>query len=89
MDCNVFGGNGGQIVTYIGSKAPTEAKEVGDVVFTDGSASSYTTEFTSTQKKAAVAVIFDAEKKLGVGLNTASQKAWCVEDAEAFNLRRV
>ena len=36
------GGNENSIVTYVGTKAPTEAKNVGDIVFNDGSAMSYT-----------------------------------------------
>ncbi|MBR6215439.1 MAG: hypothetical protein IKQ84_03430, partial [Spirochaetaceae bacterium] len=45
-------------VTYIGLKTPTETKAVGDIVFTDGSASPYTEELTDEQKAAAIAVIF-------------------------------
>ena len=47
-------------VTYIGTKVPTEAKAVGDIVFSDGSATPYTSNLTltDTQKSAAVAVIF-------------------------------
>ncbi len=60
---------------YIGSKAPTEAKNVGDVVFTDGSAEPYTS-VTEDQKTYAIAVIFYAgsasdllgAKTLGIGL---------------------
>lgn len=74
-------------VTYIGSKAPSEAKEVGDIVFIDGSASSYTESLTDTQKNAAVAVIFDANNKLGVGLETATGKAWCIKDVTAFDTK--
>lgn len=71
------GGTGG--TTYIGSKAPTEPKEVGDIVFNDGSATPYAdflgvdgtvkTEddtITAEQKAAAIAVIF----YVGTGLNS-------------------
>ncbi len=68
--------------TYIGTKAPTEAKTVGDIVFNDGSATAYTSELTLTdeQKSKAVAVIFYAgsasdtlgAKTLGVGLKNAT-----------------
>ena len=53
---------------YIGTKAPEVAKEVGDIVFTDGSATPYTEELTLTdeQKAAAIAVIFYK----GTGLNS-------------------
>ena len=71
--------------TYIGSKAPTEAKAVGDIVFNDGSATPYTADLTLTNelKSKAVAVIFYAgsasdtlgAKTLGVGLkNTGADK---------------
>ena len=60
--------NGNNTVTYIGAKKPTEAKTVGDIVFTDGSATAYSVSLTLTdeQKAAAVAVIFYA----GTGLNS-------------------
>lgn len=55
-------GSGSQTpaVTYIGSKAPSQAKEVGDIVFNDGSATHYTQgmSFTDAQKNAAIAIIF-------------------------------
>lgn len=94
-------GSGSQTpaVTYIGSKAPTEAKAVGDIVFTDGSATPYTSvnSLTNTQKQAAVAVIFyvgtglnngsdtTTNRTLGVGLkHSASNLAWCTDDATGF-----
>jgi len=45
---------------YLGNKASTEAKEVGDIVFNDGSAIAYSSELllTDEQKEAAIAVIF-------------------------------
>ena len=63
---------------WIGTKNPTTAKAVGDIVFNDGSATAYTSDLTLTseQRTAAVAVIFYAgsasdtlgAKTLGVGL---------------------
>lgn len=68
---------------YIGEKAPTEAKAVGDIVFSDGSAVSCYTELTNKQKSKVIAVIFYvgeggigskknilSAKTLGVGINT-------------------
>ena len=59
-------------VAYIGTKAPTVAKEVGDIVFNDGSAMPYTA-FTAltdaekdTKKTSAIALIFYN----GTGLNS-------------------
>lgn len=81
------------VITYIGTKAPSEAKAVGDIVFSDGSATAYTSELTLTneQKSKAVAVIFYAgsasdtlgAKTLGVGLkNTGADNtlAWAKND---------
>ena len=75
------------VTPYIGTKAPTEAKAVGDIVFSDGSATPYSTNLTlsDAQKKAAVAVIYYAgsaedvlgAKTLGVGLkNATGSVAW-------------
>ena len=71
-----------QVVTQIGTKAPSEAKAVGDIVFSDGSATPYASGLTLTdaQKAVAVAVIFYVgsgsgtlgEKTLGVGLKNAT-----------------
>ncbi len=84
-------------VTYIGSKTPTETKAVGDIVFTDGSASPYTEELTDEQKAAAIAVIFYVggendtlgAKTLGVGLITERTDCmglqWCLSDAVAYD----
>ncbi|MBP5520228.1 MAG: hypothetical protein J6X84_06590 [Treponema sp.] len=46
--------------SYFGTKAPDETKEVGDIVFNDGSATPYTPDLvlTAEQKAAAIAVIF-------------------------------
>ena len=57
-------------VTYIGTKAPTEAKVVGDIVFTDGSATAYSADLTLTdeQQAKAEAVVFyvgSADSALG------------------------
>ena len=81
--------------SYIGTKAPGDAKAVGDVVFTDGSASPYTEDFTDAQKAAAIAVIFYAgdsngvlgAKTLGVGLERfLGGVRWCLETANACNV---
>ena len=83
--------------TYIGTKAPSEAKAVGDIVFNDGSATPYSEDLTLTddEKNAAIAVIFYAgsasdtlgAKTLGIGL---AQKrgglAWCLDSANAYNV---
>ena len=84
---------------YIGSKAPSVAKAVGDIVFTDGSATPYTADLTltDTQKAAAIAVIFCADdtslnndddtttkRTLGVGIKN-MRGAWCLESAKAYN----
>jgi len=45
---------------YIGTKGPTEARAVGDIIFTDGSACPYTATLTDEQKAQAVSVIFYA-----------------------------
>ena len=54
---------------YIGSKAPDEAKAVGDIVFTDGSATPYVAGLTLTdnQKSKSIAVIYkvDGDKVYG------------------------
>ena len=70
------------VTPYIGTKAPTEIKAVGDIVFSDGSATPYSTNLTlsDAQKEAAVAVIYYAgsaedvlgAKTLGVGLKNAT-----------------
>ncbi|MBR4825280.1 MAG: hypothetical protein IKZ86_10800 [Spirochaetaceae bacterium] len=75
--------------TYYGTKAPTEAKAVGDIVFSDGSATSYSSglSLTDAQKSAAIAMIFykgtecsndGSTRTLGVGLKrSASTMQWC------------
>ena len=90
---------------YLGSKAPTEAKAVGDIVFTDGSATPYTNDLQleSYQKEAAVAIIFYAgtglnsgnnvttSRTLGVGLKHADFKLeWCIQGANgSSNIRTI
>lgn len=81
-DPTTTGGGDTPATAYIGTKAPSEAKAVGDIVFSDGSATAYTSELTLTdeQKSKAVAVIFYAgsasdtlgAKTLGVGLQNAT-----------------
>lgn len=82
----------------IGSKAPSEAKEVGDIVFSDGSATPATelSSLTNEQKAKAIAVIFykgtglnnegntTIERTLGVGL-AHGNKYWC-NGAQAENV---
>lgn len=65
-------GGASNTVTYIGTKAPTEAKAVGDIVFNDGSAMAYTDfaalsdEEKNAKKASAIALIFYK----GTGLNS-------------------
>ena len=75
--------------TYFGTKAPTEAKSVGDIVFSDGSATPYSNGLTLTneQKSAAIAYIFykgtecsndSSTRTMGVGLKcSATTMKWC------------
>ncbi len=83
---------------YIGTKAPSVAKEVGDIVFSDGSATPYTANLTLTtaQQNAAIAIIFykgtdcsddnpATERTLGVGLVHGSNKSWSSSYAKAYN----
>ncbi len=76
-------------ITYIGTKKPSEAKAVGDIVFSDRSATPYSANLTLTddQKNAAVAVIYkvDGSRSYGVGLVQASQKEWCLDSAKGYN----
>ena len=88
-------------VEYIGTKKPGETKEVGDIVFTDGSATPYTTGLTlaGAQKDAAIAVIFysgtgmnngsdtTTKRTLGVGLkHNRSGIQWCANTANAYSI---
>ncbi|MDD5928855.1 MAG: DUF1566 domain-containing protein [Spirochaetales bacterium] len=75
-------------ITYIGTKKPNETRAVGDIVFTDGSATPYSATLTLTddQKNAAVAVIYKVvgTDSYGVGLVHASDLAWCTETANGY-----
>ncbi len=81
---------------HYGTKAPDVAKEVGDIVFKDGSATPYTAELVldNAHKKAAIAVIFykgtgcnndgdNIPRTLGVGVVRGSGK-W-VANGNDFN----
>lgn len=82
---------------YFGTKSPTDPKAVNDIVFSDGSATPYTSGLTLTdaQKNAAVAMIFykgtecsnnGSTRTLGVGLKrSASSMQWCLYTANACN----
>ena len=77
---------------FLGTKTPDEAKAVGDIVFNDGSATPYRNglTLTSTQKAAAVAVIFyvgsdcsdgtGKTRTLGVGLHKSEPTIKFVSD---------
>ena len=81
--------------SYLGTKAPTEPKAVGDIVFNDGSATPYSEdlELSTAQTSAVIAVIFyvgtdcsddGSNRILGIGMKT-SQKylRWCEKKASA------
>lgn len=84
--------------TYIGSKKPSDKKAVGDVVFTDGSASPYSNSLSVEQKRAVIAVIFyvgkdlnekgdtTTERTLGVGLEWISANNTCSKDSNGYGL---
>ena len=67
-------------------KEPTEAKAVGDIVFSDGSAVAYSEDLTltSAQQAAAVAIIFDATNNKAVGLVQNGGINWCTADARVY-----
>ncbi len=73
---------------YVGAKKPGSPREVGDIVFNDGSATHYTSTLTltDTQKQKAVAVIYkvDGSRYYGVGLEEANGKVWCIADANGY-----
>lgn len=83
--------------TYFGTKSPTDPKAVNDIVFSDGSATPYTSGLTLTdaQKNAAVAMIFykgtecsnnGSTRTLGVGLKRSpSYMQWCLDTANGYN----
>lgn len=85
---------------YLGTKAPGVAKEVGDIVFSDGSATPYMDGMTLTdeQKAAAIALIFykgtelnsgddtTTSRTLGVGLKHNTRGlVWCTDSGNARN----
>ena len=81
---------------YFGTKSPTDPKAVNDIVFSDGSATPYTSGLTLTaaQKNAAVAMIFykgtecsndGSTRTLGVGLKRSSSgMQWCLNTANGY-----
>ena len=75
------GGGENQTSAYVGIKAPTEAKAVGDIVFSDGSATPYTEglTFNDGQKAKVIAVIYkvDDGKVYGIGIVHGSKHLWC------------
>ena len=98
-DITLYAKWNGTAIIYIGTKKPSVAKEVGDIVFNDGSATPYSSELslTDSQKAAAVAVIFYAgssgdvlgAKTLGVGLHntygeTTQTYSWARNDKTYF-----
>ena len=66
------------IIPPLGSKTAPDA--VGDIVFSDGTAEAYTATLTDLQKAEAVAIIFDASTKKGVGLNVGTNLQWAGGD---------
>lgn len=67
--------------------AATEAKELGDIVLDDGRVVRYADrdKMTASQKSAAVAIIFDAANKKGVGVKIGEDKKWCSDGAGLYN----
>lgn len=90
--------NPGFFTSLIGTKTKPDA--VGDIVFKDGSATPYSEglTLTTTEKNAAIAVIFyvgtelnngddtTTTRTLGVGLVQDTKKAWCLGTASAYNI---
>lgn len=79
---------------YRGTKAPSEKREVGDIVFADGSAVPYNTSLNNYQKQFTVAVIFYVgtsasdylgARTLGVGLAQGSTLKWANNSGKAYN----
>ncbi|MBQ3671712.1 MAG: DUF1566 domain-containing protein [Treponema sp.] len=68
----------------LGSKVSPDA--VGDIVFNDGSAEAYSDSLTLTTEQiaGAVAVIFDAASKKGVGLRQGTSKAWAATSTPGY-----
>lgn len=85
--------------SYIGTKAPSAKKCPGDIVFSDGSCTPYSSELSLTdeQKQSVVAVVFyrgracsnDGKKRtLAVGLHHYPNRcAWSLSKAEASKLQ--
>ncbi|MBQ3835598.1 MAG: hypothetical protein II814_00535, partial [Treponema sp.] len=67
--------------------AATEAKELGDIVLDNGLVVRYADrdKMTASQKSAAVAIIFDAANKKGVGVKIGEKKKWCSDGAGLYN----
>lgn len=95
---NSGGGGGGErkIISYIGKKAPTEQKNAGDIVFSDGSATPYNINLSLTreQKAKVIAVIFYAGtecsddgriRALGIGLHQCGNVSWCEPKSNGYN----
>lgn len=89
--------NNGDTPAYIGNKEPGSALAVGDIVFSDGSATSYSESLTLSdmQKTAAVAVIYYTEpvsgidlgtKNLGVGLKQ-TKVAWSSSSVSTYEVK--
>lgn len=102
--CSVSGDSGESVTDPveehdIGIKKATDEKEVGDIVFKDGTATPYTSgmSLTKKQKNAAIAIIFYKGKGLNNGSDTSTIRtlgvglkhsktglAWCTESADAY-----
>lgn len=67
--------------------AATETKELGDIVLDNGLVVRYADrdKMTASQKSAAVAIIFDAANKKGVGVKIGEKKKWCSDGAGLYN----
>ncbi|MBQ0002250.1 MAG: hypothetical protein KBT21_01800 [Treponema sp.] len=85
-------GSNGKNIKIIGTKAPGNYA-VGDIVFNDGSATSYSEGpiLTEEQKNAAIAVIFrvgdgsEGNKTLGVGIKYSDiEKMWCISNSKGY-----
>ena len=92
--------DGHSFISYMGTKEPSVPKEVGDIVFNDGSATPYTPQLTlsNEQKAAAIAIIFykgtglnngddtTTSRTLGVGLkHDKTGREWCLNSANAYS----
>jgi hypothetical protein len=80
---NADANSNGGTTSYIGSKQPGATLAVGDIVFSDGSAEYYTS-LTDAQKPSAIAVIFDASAKKGVGLVQSATMNWATANAQIY-----